>query len=113
VPDDALGFLIYPVDHPLITADDIARLARAFVTAVPPVAIVAPSFERRRGHPVVVSARLLPALQALSPGASPRELLAPAAAPTHFVEFDDDRVLLDMDTPEAYAAAQRRYRAPV
>jgi CTP:molybdopterin cytidylyltransferase MocA len=110
LPSSCRGFLIFPVDHPLVTAADVGRLADAFTTADPEVAIVAPSFRRRRGHPVVVTAALVPALLALPPGASPRALLAPDAAPTHFVDVDDDRVLVDMDTPEAYQAALARYR---
>jgi molybdenum cofactor cytidylyltransferase len=109
LPPDCRGFLIYPVDHPLVTATDVRRLADAFTDADPEVAIVAPSFQRRRGHPVVVTAALAPALLALPPGASPRALLAPDVAPTRFVEVDDDRVLVDMDTPEAYRAARARH----
>jgi molybdenum cofactor cytidylyltransferase len=107
---DCRAFAIYPVDHPLVTGADVARLAHAFSEADPPVAIVAPSFQKRRGHPVIVAAALAPALLALPAGASPRPILSPAAAPTRFVDFDDDRILVDMDTPEAYAEAQRRYR---
>jgi molybdenum cofactor cytidylyltransferase len=112
LPSGCRAFVIYPVDHPLITGADVARLAVAFTEAVPPVAVVAPSFQRRRGHPVIVDAALAPALLALAPGGSAREVLAPTAVATAFVAFDDDRVLLDMDTPEAYQEAQRRYRAP-
>ena len=110
LPGESRGFLIYPVDHPLVTAADLARLAIVFTEAASPVSIVAPSFQHRRGHPVIVAAALAPALLALPPGASPREILSPAAATTRFVDFDDDRVLLDMDTPEAYETARQRHR---
>jgi molybdenum cofactor cytidylyltransferase len=109
LPVGCRGFVIYPVDHPLVTAADVVRLAEAFTQARPPVAIVAPSFQHRRGHPVIVDASLVPALLALPPGASPRPILAPTAAPTHFVDFPDDRILQDMDTPQAYESAQLRY----
>ena len=110
----ARGFLIYPVDHPLVTGADLARLIEAYVDAGnlsdgEPPHVVAPSFNHRRGHPVLVSARLVPALLALTADQSPREVLAAPTVRTAYVDFDDDRVLRDMDTPEAYAECLRRY----
>jgi molybdenum cofactor cytidylyltransferase len=111
------AFLLYPVDHPLVTAADVARLIEAFVAPVtdgePAVDLVAPSFNRRRGHPVLVSARLVPLLLALAPEDSPRAILSAPSTVTRYVEVDDDRVLRDMDTPEAYAECLARYRPPV
>jgi CTP:molybdopterin cytidylyltransferase MocA len=111
------AFLLYPVDHPLVTAADVVRLIEAFVAPVtdgePAVDLVAPSFNRRRGHPVLVSARLVPLLLALGPDDSPRTILSAPSTVTRHVELDDDRVLRDMDTPEAYAECLARYRPPV
>lgn len=109
LPRSAEAFLIYPVDHPLVTATDVARLCTVFRKRNGPVTVVAPSFARRRGHPVVVDARVAPALLALGPHGSAREVMAAEAAATRFVELDDDRALTDMDTPDAYAACVRRY----
>lgn len=113
----ARGFLIYPVDHPLVTAADLARLIEAFADAAnltdgEPPDVVVPSFNHRRGHPVLVNARLGPALLALGGDQSPREVLSAPTARVCYVEFDDDRVLRDMDTPEAYAECLARYRGP-
>lgn len=114
LPAGARGFLIYPVDHPLVTAADIVRLASAFneedADAARPL-VVAPSFARRRGHPVVVDAALAPAIRALPPDGSARDVLGPAAARTRYIDFDDDRVLTDMDTPAAYESCQARLAA--
>jgi molybdenum cofactor cytidylyltransferase len=111
LPASADAFVIYPVDHPLVTARDVRRLADAFATgagaSLPPV-LVAPSFAGRRGHPVFVDARLAPAILALAPGDSAREVLRAHADRTHFVTFDDDRALVDMDTPAAYQACLQR-----
>ncbi len=109
LPASASGFLIYPVDHPLVTADDVAELCALFVASSPDVAIVAPSFRRRRGHPLVVRAALAQQLLALPAGASARDVLSPDRVSTRFMDVEDDRILCDMDTPDAYANCLRRY----
>jgi molybdenum cofactor cytidylyltransferase len=112
LPPEAEGFLIFPVDHPLITGADVRRLAEAFVTIAGETqqrpALVAPSFSGRRGHPVIVDAALAAAILALPPGGSAREVFKPHGDRIHHVVFDDDRVLIDMDTPEAYEACRAR-----
>jgi molybdenum cofactor cytidylyltransferase len=112
LPPSAEGFLIYPVDHPLVTAADVGRLIDAYVDVIARTqerpALVAPSFAGRRGHPVVVDAALAPAILALPEGGSAREVLRAHAGRSHFVTFDDDRVLMDMDTPDAYEACRLR-----
>jgi molybdenum cofactor cytidylyltransferase len=109
LPPDAVGFLIYPVDFPLVTADDVRRLCEAFATGG--ARVVAPSFGNRRGHPVAVAAALAPALLALPAGGSARAVMNAEADATFYLTFNDDRVLTDMDTPDAYEACKARYRA--
>ena len=73
--------------------------------------VVVPSSARRRGHPVLVNVALVPAILQLAPDASARQVLSSPDLYTIYMEVDDDRVLCDMDTPEAYADALARYRA--
>jgi CTP:molybdopterin cytidylyltransferase MocA len=105
----ARAFLIYPVDYPLIRARDIERLCAVFLAESPPPVVVAPSFQRRRGHPVLVDVALVAPLLALPSGASAREVLAGRAGQTRYVELEDDRVLMDMDTPDDYRRCLARY----
>lgn len=107
LPKAARGFLIFPVDHPLITANDLRNLVSVFTSQR--CAVVAPSFAQRRGHPVVVDESLRVPLLALPEDGSARDVLRAHLAGTRFVTFDDDRILLDMDTPDAYQACLRRY----
>lgn len=109
LPDETRAFLVFPVDHPLVTATDVGRLCAAYLAADPPADLVVPSFSRRRGHPVVVKSALAPALLAQPAGASARDVLGDPALHTLYVDVDDDRVLTDMDTPEAYARCLARY----
>jgi molybdenum cofactor cytidylyltransferase len=130
LPANARGFLVFPVDFPLIRASDVEALCRIFAGAEqyssteqyssmasaggPPARVpdlVVPSFARRRGHPVLVNAAVAPAIRGLPPDASAREVLSSPNLYTIYMEVDDDRVLCDMDTPEAYADALARYRA--
>jgi molybdenum cofactor cytidylyltransferase len=130
LPAAARGFLVFPVDFPLIRASDVEALCRIFAGAEQyssteqyssmgspgsaPVRlpdVVVPSFARRRGHPVLVNVALAPAIRGLAPDASAREVLSSPDLYTIFMEVDDDRVLCDMDTPQAYADALARYRA--
>jgi CTP:molybdopterin cytidylyltransferase MocA len=109
LPTAARGFLIFPVDHPLITAADVGFLLRVFTSAG--CSLVVPSFAQRRGHPVVVDVALRAPLLALPETGSARDVLRLHTAATRFVEFDDDRVLLDMDTPADYQACLQRFMA--
>ena len=60
---------------------------------------MAPSFEGRRGHPVLFGAGWLPALRALSGDEGARAILQTAQRLT-LVAVEDPGVLLDVDRPE-------------
>ena len=109
LPADARAFLIYPVDFPLVRATDIDRLYEEYVKEPSGTLVVAPSFQRRRGHPVLVDASLAAALLALPEGGSAREVLGECRERTRYVECGDDRVMVDMDTPEDYERCLARY----
>lgn len=54
LPPGTAGFLLCPVDHPLVSATLVGHLLDAFQESNAPV--VVPTFEGRRGHPVIFSA---------------------------------------------------------
>jgi molybdenum cofactor cytidylyltransferase len=54
LPPNTDGFLLCPVDHPLVSAVLIGSLIDAFRDTRAPV--VVPLYEARRGHPVIFSA---------------------------------------------------------
>jgi molybdenum cofactor cytidylyltransferase len=109
LPAEARAFLIYPVDFPLVRAADINRLYEAYVKEPSGTLVVAPSFRRRRGHPVLVDASLARALLALPPNGSARDVLAVHGDRTRYIDCTDDRLLQDMDTPDDYDRCLARY----
>jgi CTP:molybdopterin cytidylyltransferase MocA len=63
--------------------------------------IVAPSFNRRRGHPVLFGRSIWAAIGAAAV-TSPRDFLQAHAAQIVYVNVDTDSILRDVDTPEDY-----------
>ena len=109
LPDDAAAFLIFPVDFPLAPAVAIRRLCAAFGARRAGQRIFVPSFAMRRGHPVLLDVALAPEVMALDPGSSARVVMEAHAGEVVHLEADDDRVLMDMDTPEDYQRCLARY----
>jgi CTP:molybdopterin cytidylyltransferase MocA len=110
LPAGTAGFLLFPVDFPIVPADEVARLREAFAARLPGQRIFIPSFQRRRGHPVLIDAELGPEFLALGAEASARVVLAAHDGEIAYVAAADDRVLMDMDTPEDYQRCQARLR---
>jgi molybdenum cofactor cytidylyltransferase len=67
-----------------------------------PLAIIAPSYRNRRGHPVVFGKAHLAALAGLSGDRGAFAILE--RTPPRMIEVDDPGVLQDIDTPEDLAA---------
>jgi molybdenum cofactor cytidylyltransferase len=59
---DADGMLVCPVDHPLITSALVNDMVGAFYRSGK--AVIAPTFQGRRGHPVIFARRLFDELLA-------------------------------------------------
>lgn len=92
------GLLVAPVDHPCIGPEVVDALLKVFDAEQPNV--VVPTFEGRRGHPVIFSARLFAELVA-----APLEEGARAVVRRHTVRevpVNDPGVLADIDDPETY-----------
>lgn len=85
-------------DMPDVASSTIRTLVAAW-RPLGPAAIVAPTFEGRRGHPVVFGAGHIPELQALHGDIGARPILEAHAADVRLVAVEDPGVLLDLDTP--------------
>ena len=88
------------VDHPAVrgrTLDELIREAR--VSAAP---VVIPRFDGTRGHPIMLSRRVVEELAALDAGGSPRDVVRSHYDEARFVDLRDSGVLVDVDTPPDY-----------
>jgi len=103
LPADAEAFMLYPADHPLITADEIAPIVKEFRTRKENKQIFIPSYNLRRGHPVLFDAALKEEFLRLPEEAPARTVINLLADRITYIEIPTSAILMDMDTPEDYA----------
>jgi len=94
---DGAGSFVFLGDMPRIPQTIAAILADALAQGAP---AAAPTFGGRRGHPVLFSASLFPALLALSGDRGAASVLAGLGEDLALVPVADDGVLFDVDRPE-------------
>lgn len=97
---DADGALLCLVDHPAIKPETVRRLVGVFEEAKAPV--VAPVYEGRRGHPVVIARTMFPELLALSPDQGANAVVRKYRGASVEVPVDDPGVVQDIDTLDDY-----------
>ncbi len=99
------GLLVLPADMPEIAAEDIAGMRRAFLSHPDPRPILrATAEDDRPGHPVILPARFLVQLAALHGDTGARAILQAHQGEIAPYPLAGDRALIDLDTPEAWAA---------
>ena len=101
---DAPGWLVLPGDLPLVQPATLRAVADALAQAE----VVVPTFGGQRGHPVGFTAPCGDALAALS-GPKGAASVLQARAVTELA-VGDDGILVDIDTVQALAQAERRLR---
>jgi molybdenum cofactor cytidylyltransferase len=102
LPSDIDGAIVLLADMPGIEAATIDRLIGAF-RPDEGVLVVVPTFEGKRGNPVVWSSRFFPALAAVQGDTGGRHLIGENPEAVTEVEIGES-VAVDVDTPEALAA---------
>ncbi len=105
----ARGAFIVPGDQPLLPEWIFWRLGEAFLNGCG--GILAPRYETRRGHPVLLGRVWWPAVQHLPDGTPIRVLLQAHPQAVAHILVNTDAILLDVDTPEAYQQALARATA--
>ena len=100
VPPDSQGVFIFLGDMPRIPPSVLHPMVDALEAGAPAAAT---SFEGRRGHPVLVSSHLFPALLKLEGDQGAREVLDGLGHRLALVPAPDDGVLFDIDRPEDLA----------
>jgi CTP:molybdopterin cytidylyltransferase MocA len=103
LPVGVSAFLLWPVDHPLVTAATVRILVDEHDRSGRP--IVVPSYRGKRGHPTLFAASLAPVLLAAPDAGGARSVVRERHADVVEAAVDDPGVVTDIDTPEAYEAA--------
>ena len=106
LPAETGGVLILLGDMPRVPAALIRRLAAVFAEQ-PGTGAVVPVSLAGRGNPVLIGAKLFPAVMALTGDAGARRLIDAAGADLIEVAVDEPSVHEDIDTPEALAALRQ------
>jgi molybdenum cofactor cytidylyltransferase len=94
LPPDAAGAFVFLGDMPLIPPAILPALAAAIGAGA---SAAAPTFEGKRGHPVLFAAGLLPQLATLGGDEGARRVLQGLGAALTLVPTDDPGVLADVD----------------
>ncbi len=100
----ARGAMICLGDMPKLTAAHLDALIGAFASADDERAIVVPTFERKRGNPVVWGSAHFAAIGELVGDVGARALIERNLADVRMLALEDAAILIDVDTPEALAA---------
>jgi molybdenum cofactor cytidylyltransferase len=99
----AARFFLLPGDQPLISPHVYERLLSVDDS------VVIPTYQGRKGHPVLLRRELVPDILAMPAEATLRDAIERAGYTT--VEVEDEGILLDLDTAVDYATILSRYRA--
>ncbi len=95
---DADGIVLCPVDHPLVSARLVGELIERFYEEKK--AIVLPTFNGRRGHPVIFSNALFGELLAAPADKGARSVVWAHAAEVLEVPTDEEGVVLNLNDPD-------------
>lgn len=94
------GCLVWPVDHPAVSAGLVRELIELFAASRAP--LVLPWHEGRRGHPAIFSSSLCPELLALPAGEGAKSVVLHHADRTVLLPTSESATVEDIDTPEDY-----------
>src|SRR6185437_4875740 len=111
VPDNADGAVVCLGDMPLIDAKLIDRLIEALAPDRGHL-IAVPVSDNQRGNPVLWSRRFFNELMTLDGDVGARNLIVKHAEAVVEVTVEGHGAFLDIDTPEALAAARQTSRQP-
>jgi molybdenum cofactor cytidylyltransferase len=107
LPENVAAAMVVLGDQPRIQPKIVYQITMAYAEGKGE--IIAPSFEMRRGHPILISRRYWPEIINLPRGGAPRDVINAHTDRIHYIPVDTDSVLRDVDTPQDYS--EERWRA--
>ncbi|PYS41458.1 MAG: molybdenum cofactor cytidylyltransferase [Acidobacteria bacterium] len=107
LPTETAGALLFLVDHPVVHSNTIGLL----IGRLAPNRIILPTFEGRRGHPVLFGSSILQEILALT--ASQGANIVVRKDPSRLVQVpvNSPGILVDIDTPEDFQKLQNAYES--
>src|SRR5438876_11888435 len=103
---DTSGAFLLLVDHPVVEAATIESM----IINLAPNRIVLPTFEGRRGHPVLFSSEALEEILALGPSEGANIVVRKNPDRVIEVPVNAPGILVDIDTPEQFERLRKDYR---
>jgi len=104
LPENTTGLLFMLADQPLVTTDIYNNLIKYFKEEEPPLLV--PSYNQRRGHPLIIAAELIPEIHKLGEDGDPegglRALLDKYEDDIDYYNVDKEGVIIDLDYYEDY-----------
>lgn len=94
------GVLVLPGDMPMVTSALIDQVISQWQHASDK--ILAPKYQKQRGHPVIFPFEIFSKFDTLPADASPRDLIKAHTNQLHLIPIDDPAVIIDVDTPAEY-----------
>lgn len=94
------GLMLFLVDHPLVQRALINELIQGFSNGRN--SIVIPTFQGKRGHPVIFSRELFPNLLAAPQDQGALVVIKEYSKQILHLEWESDEILIDVDTPQDY-----------
>jgi len=110
VPTESPGFFILPADHPLIEGPVLAILRARSGVAPAGKSIWIPSFQGRRGHPVLLSRTHREAILALEDGTPLRDYIRQREPGVEIVPVENGGVVTGINNRSEYEAALAELR---
>lgn len=94
------GFLLHPVDFPLVKIETIMKLKNQF--CMQPDRIIQPAYLQKNGHPVIFPAATFESLKKASLTEGARSVIHANPGVRSVIAVDDPGVLININTPELY-----------
>ena len=95
---DTDGMVLFPVDHPLVTARLVSELVERFYEHKKSIAL--PTYNGRRGHPVIFSKELFGELLAAPEDKGARAVVWAHSGEVLEVPTDEEGVILNINDPD-------------
>lgn len=106
MPDHVSAALVVLGDQPRLQPRVLYEVRKAY--SEQQNEIIAPSYQGRRGHPILIGRRYWPEILSLGRDESLRDVLNKYAQEIAYVQVYTDSVLHDVDTPADYHAERQR-----